>query len=347
LDIFELDTVNFSQEYENLGLVAQVASTNSKGEHLGVCENYPEEGVHKNFESLVKRERTFLLSQRSEIWPIGMSKVGPSHLTKTLEGIDFWADHQPRATIRDFAQAGLIYMFKTNHTQCFHCNIVLRKWEDIDCPFKEHIRLSPGCKFAKGILKQKFEFETQLEGIRSSHLEGKRIGKTDVNQDETSGFVLDLFNRNHRLGASPGLHGSRLQDTIPGTHDTMETDAMDADSDITMISWEIKVAKPFYFQDHQKLESVAKPLPLEDALGCGERLNKQKSIKGTTKSEIKNVGHQTGWEGGETPIWGQQGCGPWAGGIRNPKDPFSPYPTKLFGTSPTPPTYLPKLLSMP
>jgi hypothetical protein len=91
LDIFQLEdaSCNFSEEAENLDLVAQVKATAAKGSHLGAWYGAKGWVVHDNFESLEKRKKTFLLSQRSLIWPIGLSKRTPPHLIKTLGRIGF------------------------------------------------------------------------------------------------------------------------------------------------------------------------------------------------------------------------------------------------------------------
>jgi hypothetical protein len=94
-----------------------------------------------------------------------LSKETPPHLNKTLEGLDYWQTLKPSSDIHKFAQAGFLYEFKQDQTRCFHCNIVLKLWEENDCPYLEHVRHSPDCPFAQAILKRKTDFELQLEGI--------------------------------------------------------------------------------------------------------------------------------------------------------------------------------------
>jgi hypothetical protein len=105
LDIFQLEdaSCNFSEEAENLDLVAQVKAAAAKGSHLGAQYVAKGGAVHDNFESLEKRKKTFLLSKRSQIWPIGLSKGTPPHLSKTLEGLDFWKTLRSGSDTHSFA----------------------------------------------------------------------------------------------------------------------------------------------------------------------------------------------------------------------------------------------------
>jgi hypothetical protein len=66
---------------------------------------------------------------------------------------------KPDSDIHSFAQAGFLYEFKQDQTRCFYCNVVLKQWETQDCPYKEHVRLSPDCIFARAILKRKTDFD--------------------------------------------------------------------------------------------------------------------------------------------------------------------------------------------
>jgi hypothetical protein len=108
-------------------LVVQVKAAAAKGAHLGAQYITKGGAVHDNFESLGKREKTFLLYKKCQIWPIGLTKRTHPHLSKTLEGLDFWETLKPGSDTHSFAQAGFLYEFKQDQTRCFHCNIVLKQ----------------------------------------------------------------------------------------------------------------------------------------------------------------------------------------------------------------------------
>jgi hypothetical protein len=109
-----------------------------------------------------------------------LTKGTPPHFSKTLEGLDFWETLRPGSDTHSFAQAGFLYEFKQDQTRCLHCNIVLKQWEDSDCPYLEHVRHSPDCPFAQGILKRKTDFELQIEKIQTSKLKEDTIISTPM-----------------------------------------------------------------------------------------------------------------------------------------------------------------------
>ncbi|KAK2587081.1 hypothetical protein KPH14_002852 [Odynerus spinipes] len=49
------------------------------------------------------------------------------------------------------ASAGFYYMNKSDIVQCFECHVVVHQWEQGDIPMMDHLRVSPRCRFVRGI----------------------------------------------------------------------------------------------------------------------------------------------------------------------------------------------------
>ena len=59
-----------------------------------------------------------------------------------------WPKYQ-MPSAEKLSRAGFIYLQKGDVVQCAWCAECLKDWHEDDCPWEEHKRLSPSCKYLK------------------------------------------------------------------------------------------------------------------------------------------------------------------------------------------------------
>ena len=71
------------------------------------------------------------------------------YMASRLHTFAHWPKHLPGPGIKYPARAGFIYTRMGDKVTCFRCGLSLRDWEPGDDAFKEHLRWSKDCGYAK------------------------------------------------------------------------------------------------------------------------------------------------------------------------------------------------------
>ena len=71
------------------------------------------------------------------------------YMSSRLHTFSRWPKFLPGPTCKDMARAGFVYTQVGDKVTCFSCGVSVKDWEPGDDAFKEHLRWSKHCTYAK------------------------------------------------------------------------------------------------------------------------------------------------------------------------------------------------------